>query len=202
VPEKSPLFARPADLWSVLVVGAVVIVASLVRLVGDVARLLPNRDVPVDVLLTGAHVELPIGPGGALVPATVDVAALTVSDMPVATFASALGAAAVPPLATIAVTVCVLLLCRQMLSGRFFSRTATRLITAVSVLVAGGWALHLAFTVMATNGVLALVADPAVADEVRTPVSWTAILAAMAVGALAAAFGAGERMQRDTEGLV
>lgn len=202
MPEKSPLFARPADLWSVLVVGAVVIVASLVRLVGDVARLLPNRDVPVDVLLTGAHVELPIGPGGALVPATVDVAALTVSDMPVATFASALGAAAVPPLATIAVTVCVLLLCRQMLSGRFFSRTATRLITAVSVLVAGGWALHLAFTVMATNGVLALVADPAVADEVRTPVSWTAILAAMAVGALAAAFGAGERMQRDTEGLV
>lgn len=202
MPEKSPLFARPADLWSVLVVGAVVIVASLVRLVGDVARLLPNRDVPVDVLLTGAHVELPIGPGGALVPATVDVAALPVSDMPVATFASALGAAAVPPLATIAVTVCVLLLCRQMLSGRFFSRTATRLITAVSVLVAGGWALHLAFTVMATNGVLALVADPAVADEVRTPVSWTAILAAMAVGALAAAFGAGERMQRDTEGLV
>jgi hypothetical protein len=202
VPEKSPLFARPADLWSVLVVGAVVIVASLVRLVGDVARLLPNRDVPVDVLLTGARVELPIGPGGALVPATVDGAALPVSDMPAATFASALGAAAVPPLATIAVTVCVLLLCRQMLSGRFFSRTATRLITAVSVLVAGGWALHLAFTVMATNGVLALVADPAVADEVRTPVSWTAILAAMAVGALAAAFGAGERMQRDTEGLV
>ncbi|MFF1528878.1 hypothetical protein [Cellulomonas sp. NPDC058312] len=202
MPEKSPLFARPADLWSVLVVGAVVIVASLVRLVGDVARLLPNRDVPVDVLLTGAHVELPIGPGGALVPATVDGAALPVSDMPVATFASALGAAAVPPLATIAVTVCVLLLCRQMLSGQFFSRTATRLITAASVLVAGGWALHLAFTVMATNGVLALVADPAVADEVRTPVSWTAILAAMAVGALAAAFGAGERMQRDTEGLV
>jgi hypothetical protein len=202
VPEKPPLFARPADLWSVLVVGAVVVVASLVRLVGDVARLLPNHDVPVDVLLTGAHVELPVGPGGALVPATVDVAALTVSDMPVATFASALGAAAVPPLATIAVTVCVLLLCRQMLAGRFFSRTTTRLITAVSVLIAGGWALHLACTVMATNGVLALVADPAVADDVRTPVSWTAILAAMAVGALAAAFGAGERMQRDTEGLV
>lgn len=202
MPEKSPLFARPADLWSVLVVGAVVVVASVVRLVADLARLLPNQDVPVDVLLTGASVDLPIGPGGALVPATVDAAAVQVSDMPVATFASALGAAAVPPLATIAVTVCVLLLCRRMLSGQFFSRTSTRLITATSLLIAGGWALHLGFTVMATNGVLALVADPAVADQVRTPVSWTAILAAMAVGALAAAFGAGERMQRDTAGLV
>lgn len=202
MPTKSPWFTSTADLWSVLVVGAGVIVWNAVTLVLDVVRLLPNQDVPVDLLLTGAPVELPVGPGGAAVTADVATATVAVSDMPVATYVSALGATAVPPLATIGVTVCVLLLCRQMLTGRFFSGTATRLITAASLLIAGGWLAWFGFTVMASNGALALVADPAVADAARPPVSWTAIFAAMAVGALAAAFHAGERMQRDSEGLV
>jgi hypothetical protein len=197
-----PRFATTTDLWSVLLVGAGVIVWNLVTLVTDVVRLLPNRDVPVDVRLTGATLALPIGPGGGPVPATVDVASVAVSDMPVATYASALGAAVVPPLATIAVTACVLLLCRHILAGRFFSATTTRLITAISLLIALGWLAWFGFSVMASNGTLALVADPAVLDATRVTFSWTPILASMAVGALAAVFRAGERMQRDTEGLV
>lgn len=202
MPPKAPWFARPSDLWSVLLVGGAVIAWNAVTLVRDLVRLLPNEDVQVDVLLRGVPLDLPIGPGGATVAAHVDTAGVTVSDMPVATYVSALGAAVVPPLATIAVTVCVLLLCRQMLSGQFFSQRATRLITAVSLLIAGGWFAWFGFSVMASNGALALVADPAVLDAAERPVSWTPILAAMAVGALAAAFHAGERMQRDAEGLV
>jgi hypothetical protein len=122
--------------------------------------------------------------------------------MPVATHRAAIGAAAVPPLATIGVTVCVLLLCRRMLAGQFFSGTITRLITAASLLIAGGWAAWFGCSVLASNGVLALVADRALAEQITFQVSWTPILASMAVGALAAAFHAGEKLQRDTEGLV
>jgi hypothetical protein len=199
---RAPWFTSRSDLISILVVGAAVIVWQAGGLIASVVRILPNRDAPVDVMIAGAPVELPLGPGGAALAATVDTATLTVSDMPVATYVAALGAAVVPPLATIGVTVCVLLLCRRMLAGQFFSGTITRLITAVSLLIGGGWLAWFGCSVMASNGVLAQVADRAVAEEITFQVSWTPILTSMAVGALAAAFSAGERLQRDAEGLV
>jgi hypothetical protein len=199
---RAPWFTTRSDLISILVVGAAVIVWQAGGLITSVVRILPNRDAPVDVMIAGAPVELPLGPGGAALAATVDTATLTVSDMPVATYVAALGAAVVPPLATIGVTVCVLLLCRRMLAGQFFSGTITRLITAASLLIGGGWLAWFGCSVMASNGVLAQVADRAVAEEITFQVSWTPILASMAVGALAAAFSAGERLQRDAEGLV
>ena len=199
---RAPWFTSRSDLISILVVGVAVIVWQAGGLIASVVRILPNRDAPVDVMIAGAPVELPLGPGGAALAATVDTATLTVADMPVATYVAALGAAVVPPLATIGVTVCVLLLCRRMLAGQFFSGTITRLITAVSLLIGGGWLAWFGCSVMASNGVLAQVADRAVAEEITFQVSWTPILASMAVGALAAAFSAGERLQRDAEGLV
>lgn len=199
---RAPWFTSRSDLLSVLVVGGLVIVWQAVGLIASVARIAPNSDAPVDVLLMGAPVELPLGPDGAPLAATVESATLTVSDMPIATHLAAIGAAAVPPLATIGVTVCVLLLCRRMLAGQFFSGTITRLITAVSLLIAGGWVAWFGCSVMASNGVLALVADRALAEQITFQVSWTPILTSMAVGALAAAFHAGEKLQRDTEGLV
>lgn len=203
MPSSSPpWFTSRADLRSVLLVGSAVVVWQVIALVAGVARILPNQDAPVEVVLTGAAVDLPLGPEGAALAATVDTATLAVSDMPVATYVAALGTAVVPPLATIAVTVCVLLLCRRMLAGQFFSGTITRLITAVSLLVGGGWLAWFGCSVLASNGVLAQVADRAVADQITFQVSWTPILASMAIGALAAAFHAGEKLQRDAEGLV
>lgn len=202
MPTRAPWFTSRSDLWSVLLVGGAVIVWQAIGLVVSVARIVPNRDAPVEVMITGAPVGLPLGPGGAVLPATVDTATLQVSDMPVATYLAALGAAAVPPLATIGVTVCVLLLCRRMLAGQFFSGTTTRLITAVSLLIGGGWLAWFGCSVLASNGVLAQVADRAVTDQITFQLSWTPVLASMAVGALAAAFHAGDRLQRDAEGLV
>lgn len=202
MPSRAPWFTSRSDLWSVLVVGAAVIVWQAVGLVAVVARIAPNRDVPVEVMIAGAPVGLPLGPGGAVLPATVDTATLTVADMPVATYLAALGAAVVPPLTTVAVTVCVLLLCRRMLAGQFFSGTITRLITAISVLIGGGWLAWFGCSVMASNGVLAQLAGRAVADEITFQLDWTPVLASMAVGALGAAFHAGEKLQRDAEGLV
>lgn len=199
---RTPWFTSRSDLLSLLVVGAAVIVWQAAGLVASVARILPNTDAPVEVMLMGAPVELPLGPDGAAVGATVESATLTVSDMPVATYLGAIGAAAVPPLATIGVTVCVLLLARRMLAGQFFSGTTTRLITAVSLLIAGGWVAWFGCSVLASNGVLAQVADRAVLEQITFQVSWTPILASMAVGALAAAFHAGERLERETAGLV
>lgn len=200
--EQQPWFARPADLWSVLIVGGAAVVWNLIVLVRGVVRLLPNQDVDVTVLLRGVQLTLPIGPDGAAVPAQIGAATVPVSDMPVFVRLLALGAVAVVPLATIAVALLVLALCRNILNGQFFSPTATKIVTAVSLVVAGAWAAQLGFTVMTSNWALATIGDPVVSDAARMPLDYTPVMAAMAIGALAAVFRAGERMQRDAEGLV
>ncbi len=200
--DKQPWFARTADLWTVLMVGAGVVVWNVIVLLQRVVRLLPNRDVDVTVLLRDVQLTLPIGPDGASLPAQVSAATVPVSDMPVFVHLLALGAAAVVPVATIVVAVLVLALCRNIMAGRFFSPTATKIIVAISLTVAGAWAAHLGFTVMTSNWALTHVADPAVYDAAHTPLDYTPVMAAMAIGALGAVFRAGERMQRDAEGLV
>lgn len=202
MPTKAPWFTSRSDLWSVLIVGGAVVVWQAIVLVVSLVQIAPNQDAPVEVMIAGSSVGLPLGPEGAVLPASVDTATLRVSDMPIATHLAAMGAVAVPPLATIGVTVCVLLLCRRMLAGQFFSGTITRLITAISLLIGGGWLAWFGCAVMASNGVLALVADRAITEEITFQLSWTPVLTSMAVGALAAAFAAGERLQRDAEGLV
>ncbi|RLV55697.1 DUF2975 domain-containing protein [Aeromicrobium phragmitis] len=200
--EKSPFGASRSDLWAVLIVGGVIVVSTLVGLVVRLVEIVPNRDVPVTVQLMGERLALPLGPNGEPLSGEVSTATIQVSDMPVATYVSALGAAIVPALATIGVVVCVMVLCRNLMAGRFFSRANTRLVSAVSVLIALGWLISFLFSTMASNGALALVADRELLESVQFRVDWVAVLAAMGVGALASAFHAGERMQRDTEGLV
>lgn len=200
--EKSPFGVSRSDLWTVLVVGGVIVVSTLVSLVSRLIEIVPNRDVPVTVDLMGEQHDLPIGPAGEPVAGEISTATIHVSDLPVATYVSALGAAVVPAITTIAVIACLMLLCRNLMAGRFFSRTNTRLVTSIAVLIAFGWLISFLFSTMASNGALALVADRALLDSVQFRVDWVAVLAAMGVGALASAFHAGERMQRDTEGLV
>lgn len=202
MPEKSPWFTSRSDLLSVLIVGAGIIVWNLVVMVRDVIALLPNRDVDLTVLLSGVPLELPIGPGGSPISAEISSAVIPASDMPAFVLALAIGAVVVVPLATIAIAVLVLGLCRNILEGRFFSPTATKLITSISLVIAGAWLLQLGCSVMTSNWALTHVTDPTVFDSADRPISFTPIFVSMAVGALAAVFKAGERMQRDSEGLI
>lgn len=199
---KGPWGTQRSDLWAVIVVGIAVALGSVWSIVMSLVEIVPNDDVPVRVQLVGEAFDLPIGPDGAPIEAGVDEITVHVSDLPVASYVSALGAAIVPSLAVIGVAVCVLLLCRNLLRGEFFSRTNTRLVVTTSMVIAVGWAITLLFTVMASNGALARVEARPVYESVQFHLDWYAVLAAMAVGALGAAFHAGERMQRDTEGLV
>ncbi len=89
------------------------------------------------MLLSGAELPLPIGPGGTPVAAGVSSAQVAVSDLGPFMMIWAVGAVAVVPLATIAVAVLVLILSRNILRGQFFSRTNTWIITSISLVIAG-----------------------------------------------------------------
>lgn len=200
--------ARAGDQWSVLVFGAIVVVWNLIVLVRGLIPLVSGSEVDVTVLLS-ADLPLPIGPGGTPVDAGVSSAQVAVSDLGPFMMIWAVGAVAVVPLATIAVAVLVLILSRNILRGQFFSRTNTWIITSISLVIAGAWVLDIGCTLFTSNWALVQIAGPEGADAFSahsviedTPTAWLPIFASIAMGALASAFSAGERMQRDTEGLV
>ena len=64
-----------------------------------------------------------------------------------------------------------------------------------------GWVFGSLFTTMSVNGALAAVSDHTY-DGVLFSTDFTAMFGLLALGVVGAAFQIGERLQRDTEGLV
>jgi hypothetical protein len=198
--------ARPkndrADLVAVLVVGAiaavVVVIVTIMRLTsvfvpGGISVRIPLRDVTA---------KLPIGADGGPIEASVDSATVVVdgvNSVSAASFVLAILATALGYLVAIA---CFMALTDHLLRGEAFSRRNTRLLTASSIAVIGGAIATLCFETMGLNGVGAVLGSDATDRDHLLWSFWPAYLVAMALGGLAVAFRAGERLQRETEGLV
>lgn len=195
-----------SDLWATIVVGALVAIGSVIATVGDLMQVVPNRDIAVAVPAGGVtgveSVRLPLGPGGAEIDAQVDVVTITVSSLPTGAHIAAVIEAVVPKLIVIAVIACLIALCRNLLAGRFFSRANTWLVTGIGLAIAIGWLVQFLTQTVVSNAALAEVAERELYEQMIFRVDPLPLAAALGVGALAAAFYAGERMQRDTEGLV
>jgi hypothetical protein len=190
-----------ASLWFTIVAGAAAIAGILVLLSIRVVEILANRAVPVLLPFVDATAELPLGPNGALVTVQVEQATAAVSQMPAITVASLVFADVVSGLAACAVIVFLCLFCRNLMRGRAFGPANTGLITATSFTILGGWFFGSLFSTMGVNGAFAALSDNTY-DNVAFETSFTPMFAAFAVGAIAYAFQAGARLQRDTEGLV
>lgn len=199
---KAPLgTATRSDQWLVIVLSVMVSVATIVTAVRRVVEILPNRDVPVDVEFATTTQPITIE-GVGTVSAQIDRATVTAPDLPIASWLAALGGVIVPALAIVAIMVCVAWLCRHLMAGEFFSRTNTRLLTSISMLILVAWVANLVGTTLAGNGALARLADDGEGFALSTTLPLQYLFVAIVVGCIAAAFHAGERMQRDAEGLV
>ena len=85
--------------------------------------------------------------------------------------------------------------------GRAFSRANVRVVWWATIALLVGWILGGLFTTMGVNGALSAVSEYSY-DGVLFSTDWAAFWGIMALGAIGAAFQVGERLQRDTEGLV
>jgi len=169
-----------------------------------VARLLkiaPGTDIPVVVPLLAQSTQLPLGPDGASVPATVDTATVIVAD-PAAATLSALWA---QPLWN-AVVVCGCLVIAavffvRIARGQAFTRRTVRLTYAGATVVAVGWFGSSMLTNMTTNGALSAISNYTY-ESINFEVSLVPFLVVLVLAAMAVAFQLDERLQRETEGLV
>lgn len=166
-----------------------------------VAEVLAGQAVPVVAPFLGERAPLPIGPGGRDVVVTVDAAVVTLTDLAPTATVPLVSEAIVTALGALGALTCLALLCVNLARGIAFSRANSRLILlgTASVLVAwaGGDLLHS----MGVNAALASVSDGSY-DGVIFAADLTPAAFILALGAIGTAFGVGERLQRDTEGLV
>lgn len=176
-------------------------VATIWVTVARLAAVLSGHGIPVLVPFVDETADLPIGPGGARVAVDVDQAIVTVTDPAPATYFALVAGPIVTGLAILAGIVLLCLLCLNLARGRAFAASTVRIVFVGTGVLLGGWVLGSLFQTMGVNGTLAAVSDHQY-DGVLFQTDFSAVFAALALGAIGAAFQVGNRLQRETEGLV
>lgn len=177
------------------------IVIAITAAVSRLAEVGSGSDVPVTVPVDGETAALPFGPDGAAVNATVDVATVIVPDPAPATLFALYAEPVWSALVVSAGLVIAALFFLRLARGRAFTRGASRLAYSGAGVIAVGWIGATLLNNMTTNGALSAVSDYTY-DAVRFDTSLVPPLAILVIGAVAAALQIGEKLQRDTEGLV
>lgn len=179
-------------------IAAYITVSSVIRII----TLVSGTMIPVLVEFVDQPVEAPLGADGANITLELDRASITVPSLPpVAIGADVLGQIA--QIVTIVIVIgCLLLLARSILTGTVFSRRNTRLVMVAGIVGLVGFAAVRFFENMLANAAVAAVTDNAVHNAVISIEPFTFILAAFVISVIGTAFVIGDRLQRETEGLV
>ncbi|WP_438854022.1 hypothetical protein [Agromyces sp. M3QZ16-3] len=185
-----------------MVAGVAIVAWAVVSAAIRIAEALTSGDVRVLAEFAGTPADAPIGPGGAPVAIELDRAFLLTDELPVASLVS-LVAAEVAFAATITIVVaCLVMLSASTLRGRVFSRRNTRLVATAGGAGLIGAAAVPFFGNMAANGAFARISDGDFDNVIMAVDLMPYVLGAFVVAIIATAFSVGERLQRDTEGLV
>jgi len=98
---------------------------------------------------------------------------------------------------------CLILLSRRLGAGKIFGRSSTRLVATAGMTGLVGAAAVLFFDNMVANGAIARVSDRGyTGNAILSIAPFPFIVATFAVALICSVFSIGERLQRDTEGLV
>lgn len=184
------------------VAGAVIAVSFTVHSVMRTIELARGTDVPVLVEFIPDQTRTELSLGTSSVEVGVDQATITAAQLPaIATVPGIIGQ--VVQIATILVVIgCLILLARSTLKGRIFSRRNTALAMTAGITGLLGFAAVRFFDNMLANATVNVVTDNALDNAVITVEPFTFILAAFILSVIGTAFVVGDKLQRETEGLV
>lgn len=179
-------------------IGAVIAIwAAVIRLI-EVA---PGTDVPVSIPLAGESTQLPLGPDGALIPATIDTATVEVPDPAPATAFALWTQPIWEALVVCTVLVLAAMFFLRLARGLAFAPHAGRLPYAAATVVTVGWVGSSILMNMTTNGALSAISDYTY-EAITFEADLAPALVVLVLAAMGAALQIGERLQRETEGLV
>lgn len=190
------------SLWLFIAAGAAIAAFTLINGISRIVELVGNANVTVPAVFQGTRAEAPIGPDGELIEVELDRAVLTVEALPAASVGAGVLEAVTVMLATTTVVVLLILLNRELVRGRIFSRRNTKLATSAGFVWLAGVVLAPALGNMVANGAFARVSDRTFNNVVMSVDLQTLVFSAFVVAFIASIFMVGARLQRDQEGLV
>ncbi len=196
--------SRPdaAALIGFMVSGAVIAVWVVVNAVRRVLEVIPNRDVPVTAVFDGTPAQAPLGPDGAAVTVELATARLIAPELPVASVI-ALVIEQIALVATVLVVVGALLwLTKNIVRGTIFSRTNTALVSTAGIVGLLGFCAVPFFANMGANGAFAWISDRTFDNAVMSVDLFPLLLLAFIAALASTGFTVGDRLQRETAGLV
>lgn len=190
------------SMWAFLAAGVAIAVGAVVSAVLRIIEVLPNRDVQLAADFAGTVAQAPIGPDGATLPVVLDRAMITAETLPVVSFVAVVAEPVAAAATVVVVITCLVALGWSVTRGEVFSRRNTRLVTTAGFTGLFGYAAVPFLANMAANGAFAEVSDQTF-DNVVIAVDLAPFLLLAFIAALAGVvFSIGDRMRRDTEGLV
>jgi hypothetical protein len=186
------------DFLVLALLGGLTVIVGLVAIVRDLARILPNRDVPVTVDLGDVPHDLLLD---GVVDAEATEAVLRVSDLGAPQHLAVLAASVLPVVTLLVVAVCFTLLGRSFYRGDFFARGCVVAInTAAAALVVGAVAIPSLEGTAASSALASVGVGSGLG--VTLGVDTVMLLAGFLLAGVGYAFQRGAHLKRDTEGLV
>ncbi|MCD2441585.1 hypothetical protein LQ757_04770 [Agromyces sp. SYSU K20354] len=201
-PGHSIKRADAVSLWVFMAAGAAIALWVTWSAVARIIEVLPNRDVAVLAPFAGTPAEAPIGTDGAPVTVELEQAVLTVPELPIASVWAIVIQQAVLVLAVVAVVTALIWLSRNVARGVVFCRTNTVLVSTAGIVALLAYFAVPFFGNMASNGAFAVLSEHTFNNVIMTLDPFALVLAAFVVALMSTVFAIGERLQRDTEGLV
>lgn len=201
-PKYRPSRGDRGAIWVFIVAGAAIAIAITVSAVMRISELLSGGKIQVAARFADQSATAALGPNGHDVEVGLDRAILS-TEVPAFSVWSGVIAQVVLAVTFIAVILCLILLSRRILRGQIFGRTSTRLVVTAGMAGLLGIPMVYFFNNMLANGAIAQVSSPSEVDSVAISFDFFPfVIAAFAVAIICTVFVVGERLQRETEGLV
>lgn len=200
--QHRPSLADRISIAVLVGVGIVIAGGAVVKAVIGIADAAGNHDIPVLAQFAQTVAEAPIGPDGAMREVRLDQAHITAHELPAASFAALLAQHVFAAVGVVGFVVCLSILSLNFLRGRIFCQANT---IAVSVAAVGGLLVWFVVTMlgnMVANGAFARISGRTFDNVVISVPVEQFILGGFAAAVACTAFSIGDRLRRDTEGLV
>lgn len=191
---------RGAFWFSIIVGGALTIVSAVLSAIRIIEILRPGPT-PVMVKMVDVTAAIPLSNGTTL-PAAISTAEIQASELPLASIIAGVTGPILTTLTLAAITVCLTLLALSIMRGRIFSTRNTKLVVAAALTGLLGFSFANLCNTMLANGALAWATGNEIDNTVVSVEPAVYLIGAFAAGVVITVFTAGERMQRDTEGLI
>lgn len=179
-------------------IAAYITVFSIIRIIG----LASGSSIPVMLEFVDQPVDVPLGAGGADITLELDRAALSAAGLPPIAVVPGIIGQVLQILTIVGLIGCLLLLARSILGGTVFSRRNTVLVMTAGITGLVGLAAVRFFDNMLANATVSAVTDNAFDTAVMSVEPFTFVVAAFILAVIGTAFSVGDRLQRETAGLV